>query len=40
VLRLVSVESSGPDCPHSGNETTSRVDVVSGWIRTVVPNLP
>jgi secreted trypsin-like serine protease len=40
VLRLVSVESSGPNCPHSSNETTSRVDVVAGWIRTVVPDLP
>jgi hypothetical protein len=40
VLRLVSVESSGPGCPHTGNETTARVDVVTGWIRTVVPDLP
>jgi secreted trypsin-like serine protease len=40
VLRLVSVESSGPDCPHTSAETTARVDVVAGWIRTVVPDLP
>lgn len=40
VLRLVSVESSGPNCPHSLNETTSRVDVVAGWISSVVPGLP
>jgi hypothetical protein len=40
VLRLVSVESTGPNCPHSLNETTSRVDVVGAWIRTVVPDLP
>jgi len=38
--RLTSVESSGPDCPHSQSETTSRVDVVVPWIRTVVPDLP
>jgi hypothetical protein len=27
------VESTGPDCPHAGEETTSRVDVVADWIR-------
>ncbi|GAA1324593.1 S1 family peptidase [Actinocatenispora thailandica] len=31
--RLVSVESTGPDCPHTGPETTSRVDTVARWIR-------
>jgi hypothetical protein len=40
VLQLVSVESTGPDCPHTSNETTSRADVDTGWIRTVVPDLP
>lgn len=40
VLQLVSVESTGPDCPHTSNETTSRVDVDAGWIRTVVTDLP
>jgi len=39
VLRLVSVESTGPNCPHSANETTSRVDTIAGWVRTVVPGL-
>lgn len=29
---LVSVESSGPDCPHDQLETTSRVDVIFSWI--------
>jgi len=29
---LVGVESDGPDCPHTTEETTSRVDVVAGWI--------
>jgi secreted trypsin-like serine protease len=29
---LVSVESDGPDCPHSQEETTSRVDRVADWI--------
>jgi len=30
--RLVSVESTGPDCPHASAETTSRVDVIADWI--------
>jgi secreted trypsin-like serine protease len=30
---LVSVESSGPTCPHSQQETTARVDPVVRWIR-------
>jgi secreted trypsin-like serine protease len=38
--RLTSVESTGPNCPHSLSETTARVDVVVPWIRTVVPDLP
>jgi secreted trypsin-like serine protease len=29
---LVSVESSGPDCPHAQRETTSRVDTVLAWL--------
>ncbi|WP_442934749.1 S1 family peptidase [Micromonospora sp. CPCC 205714] len=29
---LVSVESGGPACPHSQNETTSRVDDIADWI--------
>jgi hypothetical protein len=37
---LVSVESNGPTCPHTGPETTSRVDTVAPWIRTVVTDLP
>ncbi|HJQ03597.1 MAG TPA: trypsin-like serine protease [Jatrophihabitans sp.] len=37
---LVSVESSGPDCPHTGAETTARVDNVVSWIKTVVTDLP
>jgi secreted trypsin-like serine protease len=31
-LALVSVESDGPACPHSQNETTSRVDRLAVWI--------
>jgi hypothetical protein len=38
--RLVSVESTGPNCPHALSETTSRVDVLVPWIRTVVRDLP
>jgi V8-like Glu-specific endopeptidase len=37
---LVSVESTGPDCPHSSPETTARVDTIAAWIKTVVPDLP
>jgi V8-like Glu-specific endopeptidase len=33
---LVSVESTGPACPHRLQETTSRVDVVAAWVRKVV----
>ncbi|HKT01342.1 MAG TPA: trypsin-like serine protease [Rugosimonospora sp.] len=33
---LVSIESSGPDCPHDQVETTSRVDVVAAWIRSTI----
>ncbi|GAA3535433.1 trypsin-like serine protease [Amycolatopsis ultiminotia] len=32
--KLVSVESTGPDCPHTDAETTSRVDVIADWIAT------
>src|SRR5664279_4572617 len=38
--RLVSVETNGPDCPHTDAETTARVDAVATWITTVVPDLP
>ncbi len=37
---LVSVESGGPVCPHQGQETTARVDVVAGWVEGVVDDLP
>ncbi|ADD43014.1 hypothetical protein [Stackebrandtia nassauensis] len=30
--RLVSVESGGPDCPHSGLEDTARIDTNTDWI--------
>jgi secreted trypsin-like serine protease len=30
--KLVSVESNGPSCPHTQQETTSRVDNIRGWI--------
>lgn len=29
---LVSVESDGPSCPHSQEETTARVDHIADWI--------
>ena len=29
---LVAVEATGPGCPHAGIETTSRADVLAGWI--------
>jgi len=37
---LVSIESTGPACPHSSLETTARVDVVARWVRSTVPDLP
>ena len=36
---LVSIESSGPDCPHSTPETTARVDTINSWIKTVATDL-
>lgn len=30
---LVSVENTGPDCPHALEETTARVDTLASWIR-------
>ncbi|WP_410616376.1 S1 family peptidase [Amycolatopsis sp. lyj-109] len=32
--QLVSLEATGPDCPHAGIETTSRADVIADWITT------
>jgi secreted trypsin-like serine protease len=37
---LVSIESTGPACPHGSLETTARVDVVASWTRSVVTDLP
>jgi secreted trypsin-like serine protease len=31
----VSVESTGPGCPHADVETTARVDILADWIRSV-----
>ncbi|MGW3960374.1 S1 family peptidase [Amycolatopsis sp. NPDC005003] len=31
---LVSLEATGPNCPHAGIETTSRADVIADWITT------
>jgi secreted trypsin-like serine protease len=33
---LVSVESFGPDCPHAEEETTSRIDAIAPWIRSII----
>jgi secreted trypsin-like serine protease len=33
---LVGVESGGPDCPHTLEETVGRVDVVNAWIRSTM----
>ena len=30
---LVSVESTGPPCPHTSDETTARIDNIARWIR-------
>ncbi|MDT4938210.1 MAG: hypothetical protein QOG80_1881 [Pseudonocardiales bacterium] len=37
---LVSIESDGPACPHTSAETTSRVDTLVTWVRSVVLDLP
>src|SRR3954469_17950335 len=37
--RLVSVESTGPNCPHSQNETTARVDPLVAWARSVATDV-
>jgi hypothetical protein len=29
---LVSIESTGPACPHSSEETTARIDNIAWWI--------
>jgi secreted trypsin-like serine protease len=34
--RLVSVENTGPDCPHVDIEITARVDNIVHWIRSVI----
>jgi secreted trypsin-like serine protease len=31
-VELVSIEATGPDCPHASQETTSRIDAIAGWI--------
>jgi len=33
---LVGVESTGPACPHTTEETTSRVDNLFSWIHSVI----
>jgi hypothetical protein len=33
---LVSVEQSGPTCPHTSRETTARADNLRTWIRTII----
>jgi secreted trypsin-like serine protease len=37
---LVSVESTGPACPHRLSETTTRVDVYVAWTKKYVADLP
>jgi secreted trypsin-like serine protease len=33
---VVGVVSHGPDCPHTGPDTASRVDAVARWIQSVI----
>jgi secreted trypsin-like serine protease len=35
-VRLVSVESEGPTCPHDQEETTARVDTLRSWVQETV----
>ena len=37
---LVSIESTGPACPHRSAETTVRVDVFRAWVQKYVTDLP
>jgi len=30
---LVATEVSGPECPHTAEETTARTDTLADWIR-------
>lgn len=36
VAHLVSVESTGPDCPHDQEETTARADNLREWMKRVI----
>ncbi|MDT4926867.1 MAG: hypothetical protein QOG01_4580 [Pseudonocardiales bacterium] len=38
--QLVSVESDGPDCPHTTPETTARTDNIVTWIKSVATDGP
>jgi secreted trypsin-like serine protease len=33
---LVSVENTGPSCPHAETEITARVDNITGWIESII----
>jgi secreted trypsin-like serine protease len=33
---LVSIENTGPDCPHADTEITARVDNIRDWIRSAI----
>jgi secreted trypsin-like serine protease len=33
---VVGVVSHGPDCPHSGPDQASRIDVVAAWIQSII----
>jgi secreted trypsin-like serine protease len=37
---LVSVESNGPNCPHTSAETTARTDNIAAWITNVATDIP
>ena len=37
---LVSVESTGPNCPHTSAETTARTDNIVAWITSVATDMP
>lgn len=37
---LVSVESNGPNCPHTSAETTARTDNIAAWITSVATDIP
>ncbi|MDR6319506.1 secreted trypsin-like serine protease [Actinoplanes couchii] len=37
-VTVIGVVSRGPDCPHTGPDTATRVDAIASWIQSVIKN--